>query len=38
VAFSLVRGDRDMREREWSAARWRQVWIDGGRIRDGSGA
>jgi ATP-binding cassette subfamily B protein len=35
---ALVRGDRDMHEREWSAARWRQVWIDGGRIRDGSGS
>jgi ABC-type transport system involved in cytochrome bd biosynthesis fused ATPase/permease subunit len=34
----MVRGDRDMHEREWSAARWRQVWIDGGRIREDSGS
>jgi ATP-binding cassette subfamily B protein len=35
---ALVRGDRDMHEREWSAAHWRQVWIDGGRIREDSGS
>jgi ATP-binding cassette subfamily B protein len=34
---ALISGDREMHEREWSAARWRQVWIDGGRIRGGSG-
>jgi len=30
----LVRGDRDMHERAWSASRWRRVWIDRGRIRE----
>jgi len=31
---ALVRGDRDMHEREWSAAKWRRVWIERGRIRE----
>ncbi len=35
---ALVGGDREMHEREWSAARWRQVWIDGGRIREDGGS
>jgi ABC-type multidrug transport system fused ATPase/permease subunit len=30
----LVRGDREMHEVEWSAARWRRVWIERGRIRE----
>ena len=30
----LVRGDREMHEREWSAAKWRRVWIERGRIRE----
>ena len=30
----LVRGDRDMHEQEWSAAKWRMVWIERGRIRE----
>jgi ABC-type bacteriocin/lantibiotic exporter with double-glycine peptidase domain len=30
----LVRGDRDMHERQWSGASWRRVWIERGRIRE----
>jgi len=26
--------DRDMHEQEWSAAKWRRVWIERGRIRE----
>jgi ATP-binding cassette subfamily B protein len=36
---ALVRGDRDMHTTEWSAAKWRRVWLAEGKIRqDGQGA
>ena len=36
---ALVRGDREMHEREWSGGSWRRVWIERGRIREeGRGA
>lgn len=34
---ALVEGDRALHDREWSAARWRRVWVEGGRIREDSG-
>jgi ATP-binding cassette subfamily B protein len=32
---ALVRGDQAMRRDEWSGARWRQIWIERGKIREG---
>jgi ABC-type bacteriocin/lantibiotic exporter with double-glycine peptidase domain len=31
---ALLRGDREMHEREWSGTRWRRVWIERGRVRE----
>lgn len=31
---ALVRGDRDMHDREWSGATWRHVWIERGQVRE----
>jgi ATP-binding cassette subfamily B protein len=31
---ALVRGDQDMHAKEWSADKWRRVWIEGGKIRE----
>lgn len=31
---ALVRGDREMHDREWSGAKWRRVWIERGKIRE----
>jgi ATP-binding cassette subfamily B protein len=30
----LVRGDREMHEREWSGAQWRRVWLERGELRE----
>jgi ATP-binding cassette subfamily B protein len=30
----LVRGDRELHTLEWSGARWRRIWLDGGKIRE----
>ncbi len=30
----LIRGDREMHEREWSNARWRRVWVERGKVRE----
>jgi ATP-binding cassette subfamily B protein len=30
----LVRGDREMHEREWSGARWRRVWLERGELHE----
>jgi ABC-type transport system involved in cytochrome bd biosynthesis fused ATPase/permease subunit len=36
---ALARGDNAMQDLEWSAAAWRRVWIERGRIReDGAGS
>jgi ATP-binding cassette subfamily B protein len=36
---ALVRGDRELRATEWSAARWRRVWLADGKLReDGEGS
>jgi ATP-binding cassette subfamily B protein len=34
---ALVRGDRQMHETEWSAERWRRIWIERGKIREEGG-
>lgn len=31
---ALVRGDRDMHDREWSGATWRRVWVERGQVRE----
>jgi ATP-binding cassette subfamily B protein len=31
---ALVRGDREMHEREWSGGSWRRVWIERGTVRE----
>jgi ATP-binding cassette subfamily B protein len=35
---ALVDGDRHLRTTEWSAARWRHVWLADGKLREDEGA
>jgi ATP-binding cassette subfamily B protein len=30
---ALVRGDREMHDREWSSAKWQRVWVEAGKTR-----